>query len=293
MEKDNKKDSHKSEKLSIPDWSKFTSSVYSVKVDERIPDRIRIPGFPRKFKDMDPFERLSVIEREKESIDSIEGLSDSIKSGMKIEAIRRLYESVYHEENPNYDYLVFDTETTGLPVSMSAPITNSSLWPHIVQISWITVSNKEIKKKEDHIIKPEGFRIPYESARIHGISDVYATTHGEPLKDVLSAFCSDVLASNMIIGHNLEFDRKVVLAELFRVHIDDPFVDKTSVCTMKKSTVYCAFPGKGWLGYRYPRLEELYKKLFGKRLKGAHNALHDVEATYECYKELVRLGVIR
>lgn len=43
-----------------------------------------------------------------------------------------------------YDYLVFDTETTGLPQSMEDPISKSSSWPHIVQISWIAVKDNII-----------------------------------------------------------------------------------------------------------------------------------------------------
>ena len=33
-------------------------------------------------------------------------------------------------------YLIFDTETTGLPKSWNAPITNTDNWPRCVQIAW-------------------------------------------------------------------------------------------------------------------------------------------------------------
>ena len=33
-------------------------------------------------------------------------------------------------------YLIFDTETTGLPKRWKAPITDSDNWPRCVQIAW-------------------------------------------------------------------------------------------------------------------------------------------------------------
>ncbi|MBP5423845.1 MAG: 3'-5' exonuclease [Paludibacteraceae bacterium] len=195
--------------------------------------------------------------------------------------------------NELYDLIVFDTETTGMPKSMDDPVFESSSWPHIVQISWVAVKDNAIKKKEDHIIKPDGFSIPSESVAIHRITNAYAAKYGESLEVVLSEFCSDVQASKVVVGHNLDYDQKVVLAELYRLQKrGNPFSCKVMVCTMKQSVNYCAFPGKNRWSFRYPKLEELYKKLFNKQMEGAHNSMHDVEATYECYKELIKQGVI-
>ncbi len=33
-------------------------------------------------------------------------------------------------------YLIFDTETTGLPRRWDAPLTDSDNWPRAVQIAW-------------------------------------------------------------------------------------------------------------------------------------------------------------
>ena len=58
-------------------------------------------------------------------------------------------------------------------------------------------------------------------------------------------------------------------------------------CTMKESVSYCALPK-----LKYPKLQDLYTKLFGKQFKDAHNAMADIQATFECFWELVKLGVI-
>jgi hypothetical protein len=60
---------------------------------------------------------------------------------------------------------------------------------------------------------------------------------------------------------------------------------------MKGSTEFCKLQGRGF-GYKAPRLNELYKHLFGNWFEGAHNAMIDVEATARCLGELVKLGVI-
>ena len=33
-------------------------------------------------------------------------------------------------------FLIFDTETTGLPLDKNAPLTNFDNWPRMVQIAW-------------------------------------------------------------------------------------------------------------------------------------------------------------
>ena len=33
-------------------------------------------------------------------------------------------------------FLIFDTETTGLPRSYSAPLTDFDNWPRMVQVAW-------------------------------------------------------------------------------------------------------------------------------------------------------------
>ena len=45
-------------------------------------------------------------------------------------------------------------------------------------------------------------------------------------------------------------------------------------------------------GYKYPKLNELYCKLFHRNFENAHNAFSDVLATIECFKELKKKGVI-
>ena len=76
-------------------------------------------------------------------------------------------------------YLIFDTETTGLPKNWNAPVSDIDNWPRCVQIAWqIHDSLGNCIENKDFLIKPEGYNIPYDSEKIHGISTELAEKDG-------------------------------------------------------------------------------------------------------------------
>lgn len=165
-------------------------------------------------------------------------------------------------------------------------------WPRLVQLSWIvTDENGNKLKSGDHIVRPSGFTIPKKASDIHGITTQMAMEKGDDLTSVIAEFMDDFNASELIVGHNIEFDKNVLGAELRRMGMRDIVRSKKSVCTMKSSKDYYAVPGKK--GYRYPSLRKLHIKLFGKPFDGAHDSASDTEATERCFCKLKELGVIQ
>lgn len=76
-------------------------------------------------------------------------------------------------------YLVFDTETTGLPDSFSAPLSNVDNWPRVVQLAWAAFDIRGRKTDaRSHVIRPDGFEIPKDAVRIHIPSDDRRSTAG-------------------------------------------------------------------------------------------------------------------
>ena len=68
-------------------------------------------------------------------------------------------------------YLIFDTETTGLPRNYNAPISDTSNWPRVVQLAWqLHEADGTLVEQKDFLIRPDGFNIPFQSEQIHGIS---------------------------------------------------------------------------------------------------------------------------
>lgn len=188
-------------------------------------------------------------------------------------------------------YLFFDTETTGLPRNWKAPVTDLNNWPRMIQIAWILCDSKGNRiESNDFIIKPENFIIPIEAARVHGISTEKAIDEGEDLKKVLLIFNELVDQSDFIVAHNISFDEKIVGAELLRKEIQSEFEQKRKLCTMKTSTDFCMLPGP--YGYKWPKLSELHRKLFGEDFDEAHDASADINATEKCFWEMRRRGLI-
>ncbi len=190
-------------------------------------------------------------------------------------------------------FLFFDTETIGLPNDYNAPITNVNNWPRIIQISWILATeSKKIVSKKDYIIKPVGFEISEESTKIHGITNDIALHKGEDIEMVISSFLNDYNKADYIVGHNVKFDINVLSAELFRMNNKINLFEKPQICTMQLSVELCKIPNI-WGSYKFPKLQELYYKLFNKFFEDAHNSMSDVKATFDCFYELRSRGVIK
>ena len=191
-------------------------------------------------------------------------------------------------------YLFVDTETTGLPRNWNAPASDTDNWPRLVQIALIEYDNNgnEISFYSS-IIRPVGFSIPPEATRIHGISNDIAVTKGEELVDVLKIFLDKIKNVEFLVAHNIEFDEKVILAELYRTKFSFESIQKIKkICTMRSATSYCAIPSN-YGDYKWPNLSELYYKLFESHFEETHNAESDIKATAKCFWELKKKNIIK
>ncbi len=189
-------------------------------------------------------------------------------------------------------YLFFDTETTGLPRNWNAPASDLSNWPRLVQIAWLLydAEGKKISGK-DYIVKPQGFIIPQEAARIHGITTEKAADKGVSLRPVLEDFSEVMEQASYLVAHNMRFDEKIVGAEFLRAGLPHKLDRTGKICTMTETTDYCKLPGT-YGEYKWPKLSELYFKVFNKRFEEAHNAASDIEACAECFWELRRKRIL-
>ena len=187
-------------------------------------------------------------------------------------------------------YLIFDTETTGLPKRYDAPISDTENWPRCVQIAWqLHDGMGNLISHEDYLIKPDGFNIPYESEQIHGISTALAEQDGIPLAEVLDKFNEALAKATFVVGQNVDFDIKVMGCEFFREAVENPLQELPVLDTCTEHTAaLCQIPGGRGGKFKLPTLTELHQYLFGAPFAEAHNATADVEATTRCFLELVR-----
>ena len=187
-------------------------------------------------------------------------------------------------------YLIFDTETTGLPKRWDAPITDTDNWPRAIQIAWQlhdTMGN--CIEHQDYLIKPNGFNIPYDAEKIHGISTELALEQGISLSQVLEKFNITMSKTKFIVGQNVKFDLNVMGAEFVRLNVENPLqkLPVLDTCTEHTASL-CQIPGGRYGKFKLPTLTELHQFLFDTPFGEAHNATADVEATTRCFFELLR-----
>uniref|UniRef100_A0A6C0B046 Exonuclease domain-containing protein n=1 Tax=viral metagenome TaxID=1070528 RepID=A0A6C0B046_9ZZZZ len=214
--------------------------------------------------------------------------------------------------------LVFDTETDGLPQNMRAipNINNYQDWPKIVQLSYMlydTDANK-IVLCHNYVIRVSN--ISHESTKIHGITNEKSQRDGIPIKEALKLFIENMKKADLIVAHNVEFDQKVILAELYSAMVQEKeseseftntesnywvnsighmLYTKKYYCTMQESIDLCSlesFTKVDKKPYKkFPSLLELYRHLFGYEPQGLHNAIIDVVVCFQCFYKM-RFGVV-
>lgn len=187
-------------------------------------------------------------------------------------------------------YLIFDTETTGLPKRWNAPITDTDNWPRCVQIAWqLHDELGKLIEHQDYLIKPEGYNIPFDAERIHGISTELALKEGVDLDFALEQFNIALSKAKFVVGHNVSFDLNVMGCEFHRQSLPTDLNEKPllDTCTEDTATLLKLPGGRGGR-FKLPTLGELYHFMFGADFKEAHNATADVEATTRAFLELLR-----
>jgi DNA polymerase-3 subunit alpha len=189
-------------------------------------------------------------------------------------------------------FLIFDTETTGLPKRWDAPITDSDNWPRCVQIAWqLHDAFGNCIEHQDYLIKPEGYNIPYDAEKIHGISTELAQEQGADLVEVLQKFNEALNKTKFVVGQNVKFDLNIMGAEFHRSDISNVLQELPVLDTCTEHTAaLCEIPGGRYGKFKLPTLSELHEFLFNERFVEAHNATADVEATTRCFFELIRLS---
>ena len=193
--------------------------------------------------------------------------------------------------------LYIDTETTGLPKNNNESYTKLENWPYLVQVALIVEDdNFGILAKRNMILKPDGYIIPESSSKIHRITTEMAIKNGEERERVISFLDRLLYNADMIIGHNVSFDLNVIKAEIIRVKGEEKALFCKKNCeivdTMILGMDICKIPNLYFYSnkchkYKYPKLDELYYKLFGEHFNNQHNAMSDIQATFDCYKKMI------
>ncbi len=190
-------------------------------------------------------------------------------------------------------YLFFDTETSGLHCDCK---TNTP-FPRMLTFAGVLASEDGETIETYYDVVKVRFKIPPFATKINKITNEYCKERGKPLKEVMLKIKELIERADVLVAHNYEFDLDVLKGEFGKINADkDIFTTLETIKyhdTMMESTDFCKLPPHpGYTGYKFPRLAELHRILFGCDFEGAHNALSDTLACKKCFFELKRLGII-
>lgn len=178
-------------------------------------------------------------------------------------------------------YLVIDIETTDLDINRAL----------VVQLAWVLL-DKNLKCVETYceIIRQEK-EIPIGAVKIHGIDLNKSLEEGIEKSIVCSKLLEVFNNCSFIVAHNVDYDIPI----LYNNFKDLPV--KKTICTMKRSTSYCAIPKYYGRGSKYPKLSELVGVLFygtsNVQIPEVHDADVDSKLTAKCFIELKNIGIIK
>jgi DNA polymerase III epsilon subunit-like protein len=188
---------------------------------------------------------------------------------------------------------VIDIETDGLPEKKFI-IGSNEPWfkfPNIIQIAWVLMDvDGTVYKKSSELVNFPGIQRT-NAFDINQLSIELIKQIGSQPSDVYKKLNNDIRYSKYVVCHNVDFDIPIIKSELKKYNIQNLLDSKSYICTMKESTIYCdLYDSYG--KRKYPKLKELYFKLFGYEIEQNHNAESDVLLTAKCLKELLNLNII-
>lgn len=197
--------------------------------------------------------------------------------------------------------LVLDTETSGIP-EKGATYEELNKFPYILQISYIfyDVSCNNTIIKDHYINITDDVIITPVSYDIHKISRDFLNENGKSIHYVLNELNEYIEKSDIIVGHNIQFDKRMIIVECLRNNIKHKFttykngikLNKKEYCTMNKTKNLCKilkYDKNNKAYFKYPKLIELYQFLYPEKdlPTNLHNSLVDILITFKCYMKIV------
>lgn len=165
----------------------------------------------------------------------------------------------------DWDKMVLDIETDG--------------GDHILQVSYniYDIYNNLLEQKNIYIY--DGI---HSTPFYPTISPQDIIQHGLTIEKASEIITNDINNVRIVIGHNVKYFDLVKIKKMIApltiksdIIIHDTMIESTDILKIKS-----------YRGYKYPKLIELYKFLFNKEFDNQHNAIDDVNSTFECYKKL-------
>lgn len=204
--------------------------------------------------------------------------------------------------------LFYDTETTGLPIKSpkygTRIMSDDPGQPHLVELGLILCADDGTEVLSwGNIIKPDGWVIPEETVKIHGVSQEHALADGVPEHHAVATFIMAVQSTfrpTLRVCHNPYFDEKIMRIAMLRAGFERGWIERLTNTmptydTCRASLKLVNLPptekmaARGMKSPKPPSLEEAHQHFFGSPVSDAHSALGDARACARTYFHLKSL----
>lgn len=185
-------------------------------------------------------------------------------------------------------YLIIDTETSGLfDFSKRADEEGQPRLAHLAMIR----ASEDLSETEtvDVLVKPDGWTMSDEVAKIHGLTTEYLTEHGVPISEAIDAYAKAIDEGLIVVTFNAQYDTKIMRGEMRRAEVDDRFEKTPNICVMRALVDVCKIPKKTGKGFKFPKLSEAMAH-FDLANEKEHSATGDAKACLDLMRELVKLN---
>tara|TARA_R100001015_G_C4612462_1_gene167991 strand:+ start:28 stop:567 length:540 start_codon:yes stop_codon:yes gene_type:complete len=168
--------------------------------------------------------------------------------------------------------IVFDLETTGLPMAEGADL---NLQPRITEFGAVKLDEELNEIGILEFMCNPGIPLDPKITKITGITDEDLSSK-KPFVSMLDEVCEFFLGERTLVAHNLPFDRTVLKFELERLGKVTSFPwPPEQICTVEVGETI-------WNKKR--KLSDIYLEVTDKEHKGAHRSIADVRALIEIVK---------
>lgn len=154
------------------------------------------------------------------------------------------------EEGAVAKWMILDLQTTSLSVEVGDEA-------RILEASWALLDEQyKLITRHTYRVRQEVSSSP-EAFRVHGISDTHLTPYSISEQELVERWFSDLTAGAILVGHNIAFDRAILLGTVSRVAPTRTaeLEQLPTFCTM---TYLCTSPDSP-----YPSLVHLTEELAG------------------------------
>ena len=191
----------------------------------------------------------------------------SFRKGLSLEQIIR--------DHLPHTIMALDTETTGLPMNTFQPQRLEYFQSaRLINLGYTIQTKDRIIKEVDFLIRPKDFHVP--PNQISGITQEEVDLKGISLENCFTQLKQDLTQVDLVVAHNLQFDRSILLSEAYRIG------DDSLIQLLQQIPNYCTMiHGKGL------KLSTLYQNLCGETVNQNHRALEDARLCARCYWNLL------